>query len=96
MIDPSTWSLYLTLPASFAGGVLLGTLYFRAVRMTADLIVTGERPVLAIAMTLGRIGLLGAGLILALQAGGLSLLAALAGVLTGRGLTIRRIRGANA
>ena len=96
MMAPGTWSLLFTLSASFAGGVLLGIAYFCAVRATADLIVTGGRPSLAIVLTLARIGLLGAGFVLALQAGGFAVLAALAGVLVGRGLTMRRLRGVSA
>lgn len=96
MMYQDAWPMLVTLPATFAGCVLLGLLYFRAVRATADLIVTGGRPVLTIALILGRFGLLGAGFYLALQAGALALLAALAGVLTGRGLTMRRMRDADA
>tara|TARA_R110000824_G_scaffold231206_1_gene418973 strand:+ start:7454 stop:7744 length:291 start_codon:yes stop_codon:yes gene_type:complete len=96
MINDHAWPLLITLPVCFAGGILLGVLYFRAVKVTAGLIVTGGSPVLAIAMTLGRIGLLVAGFALALQVGGLALLAALAGVLSGRGLTVSRMRGVGA
>jgi F1F0 ATPase subunit 2 len=96
MIDPDIWPMLVTLAASFAGGVLLGTFYFHALGATADLIISGEHPLLAIILTLGRLGFLGAGFYFALQGGTLALLAALAGVLAGRGLTMRRMRAAEA
>jgi len=92
MMHPDSWPLFLTLPASLGGGVLLGLVYFLAVKMTADLIVTGTRGSLTIALILGRLGLLVAGLILALQAGALALVATLFGILAGRAMTIRRTR----
>jgi len=92
MMPPETWPLFIALPTSFGGGVLLGLIYFRSVQMTADLIVTGTRGALAIALILGRLGLLVAGCILALQAGALALVAMLAGILTGRAITIHCVR----
>ncbi len=92
MTDANVWPILLTLSAGLVGGVLLGLIYFRAVKITADLIVAGKRPVIAIALTLGRLGLMGAGLVLALQAGAIAVLAALVGVLIGRSLTLRRPR----
>ncbi|MDP4034365.1 MAG: ATP synthase subunit I [Pseudorhodobacter sp.] len=94
MMHSDAWPMFVTLPVSFAGGIILGFLYFQAVRATADLIVNGGPPALSIALTLGRLCLLGVGFTLALQAGALALLATLAGVLAGRGLTTRRTQGA--
>lgn len=90
--------LYLltTLSISFFGGGLLGLAYFSAVRLTSDLIVTGSKPLLAIALILGRFALMAAGLVLTLQAGAFALLVALAGVLVGRTLAIRWARGSTA
>lgn len=92
MMTPNAWQLALLVPASFAGGVLLGVVYFRAVRMTADLIVSGQKPLIALGLTLGRFALLGAGFFLAVQAGWVAVLAVLAGVLAGRRLVLRPIR----
>ncbi len=84
----------LTTPVCFLGGLALGHIYFRALRETTDLIVSQGRPVLALALTLGRLALLWAGLYLAVSAGGLALLAALAGILCAKALLLRRIRRA--
>ncbi len=92
MMHPESWPLFLTLPASLGGGFLFGLVYFRAVQMTADMIVNGTHRILAIALIPGRLGLLVAGLVLALQVGALALIAALAGILAGRAMTIHRGR----
>ena len=39
MIDLAALPLSFTLPACFLGGLVLGYVYFRALRVTADLIV---------------------------------------------------------
>jgi hypothetical protein len=83
----------LILPACFAGGLLLGLAYFLSLRMTANLIVGQSRPVLAIALTLGRLGLLVAGFYAAVLFGGMALLSALGGVLVAKMLLLRRTRG---
>ena len=72
----------LILPLCFAGGLLLGLAYFRALRWTTALIVNGGSPALALALSLGRLIMIGVGFYLAVLLGGLALLAALAGVLT--------------
>jgi len=92
MTNPDTWPLFLTLPASLGGGVLLGLVYFRAVRMTADLIVSGRGPALTIALIAGRVLLLCASLFLTLQFGALALIAMLLGILAGRSMTLHRAR----
>ncbi len=94
MIDLSTLPLLVTLPVCFMGGLLLGYAYFRALRETANLIVSNGHPLLGLALTLGRLGLLGAGFYVAVLAGGLALLAALGGVLCAKTLMLRRIRSA--
>ena len=96
MIDLHAVPLLVTMPVSFAGGIVLGLVYFHTMRIGADMVVSGERPLLVIAAAILRFALLGAGFALALQAGGAALLAALAGVLVGRGLIIRHRPGAGA
>jgi F1F0 ATPase subunit 2 len=93
MMDPSTVPLHITLPVCFLGGVLLGYIYFRALRMTADLITSQGHPLLGLALTFGRLALLVAGFYVAVLAGGLALLAALGGVLCAKLLMLRNIRG---
>lgn len=93
MIDVPDLPLPLALTACFLGGVLLGLAYFRALRVTADLIARGGSAVLATALTLGRLALLCAGFFIAARVGALALLAALLGVLVAKGLMVRRVRG---
>lgn len=95
MIDVSALPLSLTLPACFLGGLALGFAYFLALRKTADLIVTGGHPLLGVALTLGRLAFLAAGFYLAVLAGGLALLAALAGVLVAKALLLAQMRRAH-
>lgn len=87
-------SLPLILMLAFPGGMLLGYAYFRAVRTTAELIVGGGSAMLGLCLTLGRLAGLGAGFYLAVQAGGVALLATLAGVLIGRAMMLRSPPGA--
>ena len=84
-----TLPLLLVLPVCFAAGLILGYAYFRALRETARLIVSQGRPLIAMALTLGRIGLLCGGFYLAVQGGALALLAALAGVLSAKAIMLR-------
>jgi hypothetical protein len=92
MIGLNTTPLFLVLPICFAGGHILGFAYFRALRWTADLIVGGGRPLLGLALTLGRVAFLGAGFYVAVLSGGLALLAALAGLLCAKALMLRQTR----
>lgn len=92
MIDLSSLPLHVTLPVCFLGGLVLGYGYFRALRETANLIVTHGHPLLGLALTLGRIACLALGFYVAVLAGGFALLAALAGVLCAKALMLRRIR----
>ena len=80
------------MPICFAGGLILGFAYFRALRWTADLILGGGRPLLGLALTFGRVAFLGAGFYVAVLSGGLALLAALAGMLCAKALMLRQIR----
>ena len=88
-----TLPLALTLPLCFAGGLLLGFVYFRALRWTTALIVNGGSPVLALSLSLGRLIMIGVGFYLAVLLGGLALLATLAGVLTVKAMMLRQDRG---
>jgi F1F0 ATPase subunit 2 len=95
MTDLSMLPLSAILAVCFAGGFALGYVYFRALRETADLIVAGRRPLVGLALTLGRLALLCAGFYLAVLAGGAALLAALAGVLGAKALMLRQPRKAD-
>jgi hypothetical protein len=89
MIISYTSSLFFILPLMFGGGFLLGIFYFYAVKVTANLIVSGGNPFLALFMILGRIALVCIVFILALKiAGGFSLLAVLAGLMVARALSV--------
>ena len=91
MTDPSTLPLIVLLPVCFLGGLFIGYGYFRALRETANLIVGGGQPLRAVVLTLARISLLATGFFIAVLAGGLALLAALAGVLCAKWIMLRRM-----
>jgi len=95
MIKLAALPLPLLLPVCFLGGLLLGYLYFRALRETANLIVSHGHPLLGMILTLGRLALLCVGFYLAVLAGGLALLAALAGVLGAKWLMLPHARRHN-
>ncbi|PIL20121.1 hypothetical protein P775_10660 [Puniceibacterium antarcticum] len=92
-MDLSTLPPQLTLPACFIGGILLGYGYFRALRLTANLIVSQGHPLLGLALTIGRLAFLCAGFYVAVQAGGFALLTALGGVICAKALMLRQYRG---
>lgn len=92
MIDLSTLPLLITLPTSFLAGLFIGYGYFRALRATANLIVHEGQPLMGLALTLGRLSLLATGFFIAVLAGGLALLATLAGVLCAKALILYRMR----
>jgi hypothetical protein len=75
--------------ACFLGGLLLGYGYFRALRATTDLILHGGSMMFGLGLTVGRLGVIGLGLYLAVLGGALALLAALAGVLCAKALILR-------
>lgn len=93
MTELSALPLLVTLPVAFLGGLALGYAYFLALRETANVIVAQRHPLLALALTLGRVALLGVGLYGAVLVGGVALLAALAGVLCIKAVVIRQARG---
>ncbi|SNR63699.1 N-ATPase, AtpR subunit [Puniceibacterium sediminis] len=92
MMDLSALPLSVTLPACFLGGLAIGYVYFRALRHTAELIVSQGSPLLGLALTLGRLALLTAAFYVAVLAGGFALLAALAGVLCAKAVMLRHAR----
>ncbi|MCD9150089.1 N-ATPase subunit AtpR [Pseudophaeobacter flagellatus] len=92
MTDLSALPLIALLPVCFLGGLFIGYGYFRALRETANLIVGGGKPLRAIVLTLARISLLATGFFIAVLAGGLALLAALAGVLCARWIMLRNLQ----
>ncbi|MEX1660746.1 ATP synthase subunit I [Thioclava sp. 15-R06ZXC-3] len=94
MNELSALPMPILLSLSFLAGLALGYGYFRALRVTADMIVRGASAWLALALTVGRLALLGAGFYLAVLAGGLALLAALGGVLVAKTLMVRQARRA--
>ncbi len=94
MIDLSLLPLPVILPICFLGGLVLGYIYFRALRETTNLVVSQGHPLLGLALTLGRLALLCGVFYLAVLAGGAALLATLAGVLAAKALMLRQIRRA--
>ena len=81
MSDLYDLPLIMLLPVCFLGGLFIGYGYFHALRETVNLIVDGGKPLGVIVLTLARVSLLTTGFLIAALAGGLSLMAALAGVL---------------
>lgn len=79
----------ITLGLCYLAGLGLGYVYFRALRKTTEMILGGGSALLALALTIGRLALIGAGFYLAVLAGGLALLLALAGVLSAKALLLR-------
>lgn len=73
-----------------AGGWVLGLIYFRLVRLSADLMLSGRRgaPLFGVALVLA---VLGGGLVLAALQGAGPLLAASLGLLIGRWWMMRRV-----
>lgn len=75
--------------ACFIGGLLLGYVYFSALRQTAMLIVNNGNLLLGLALTFGRLALLVAGFYVAVLGGAFALLAALGGVLCAKAVMLR-------
>ncbi|MBK5928718.1 ATP synthase subunit I [Rhodobaculum claviforme] len=75
-----------------AGGAVLGVIYFRLVRFSADLLLSDRRgaPVAGVALVLVRLAVLAGVLVLAALQGAGPLLAAGLGLLAGRWWTMRR------
>ena len=76
-----------------AGGGALGLIYFRLVRLSADLLLSARKgtPVLGVALVLVRLAGLGGVLVLAVMQGAGPLLAAGLGLLIGRWWMMRRV-----
>ena len=96
MIDLASLPLPVVLGVCFLGGMALGYAYFQALRKTTDLIVSGGSVLFGLALTFGRLAMLGLGFYLAVLAGGLALLAAFGGVLCAKALLLRPKRGGTA
>ncbi|MBY8975877.1 hypothetical protein KHP62_08680 [Rhodobacteraceae bacterium NNCM2] len=92
MMNIETWPLFVIVPVSLVAGVLLGSLYFRAVRLCAELLVTGRAPLVAIALTIGRFAVMVGCFLIAVQAGAVAVLALLGGVMLGRKYAMREAR----
>ena len=77
-----------------AGGWILGLIYFRLVRYSADLLLSVRRgaPLFGVAMVLVRLAGLGGVLVLAALQGAGPLLAASLGLLIGRWWMMRGVR----
>lgn len=76
--------------AWLALGVSLGGFYFHMLRRSVDLLVGGRSTFKAVAFTVGRFVLAGAGLALASLQGAVPLLLMALGLLIGRQLVMRR------
>lgn len=76
-----------------ASGFGIGLIYFRMVRHSADLMLSGRRggPVVGLALVLVRMAGLGGVLIIAAMQGSGPLLAATLGLLIGRYVLMRRV-----
>jgi uncharacterized membrane protein len=92
MIDLAAVPLVLILPVCLAGGLVLGFAFFSTLRISADMIVMGDHPFRAMALTLGRFVCLGAGLYVAVLAGSLALLATFTGLLCAKWIMLRRMQ----
>lgn len=82
----------ILLPVCFLGGLIIGFGYFRALQATTDLILRQGKPLLALALTLGRMSMLVTALYIAVLAGGPALLSAFGGVLCAKALMLYRVR----
>lgn len=91
-LDGQRMSDLLILTLWLAGGVVIGLLYFRMVRRSADLMLSGGRggPLFGLALVLVRMAGLGGVLIIAAMQGAGPLLAATLGLLIGRFSVMRR------
>lgn len=82
----------MLLAAWLAGGAAVGLVYFRMVRQSADLLLSGRRggPLLGLALALLRLACVGGALFVAAMQGAGPLLAAALGLLIGRFGVMRR------
>jgi F1F0 ATPase subunit 2 len=84
------WGMAVSLAIHLAAGIGLGIAYFSAVWWNARLFALGGRASTTIALTIGRLVVLGGLLALASLEGALPLLAMALGVLIARPLVMRR------
>lgn len=87
-----TLPLSALIPLCFLGGLFIGYGYFRALRETATLFVSGGSPVWAVVLRLGRLSVLATGFFIAVLLGAVALLATFAGVLCAKWIMLRRMR----
>jgi hypothetical protein len=73
-------------------GGIVGLVYFRAVRLSAELFARGRQAALAIGLTVGRLLLVGGLLVAVAREGALPLLASALGFLLARAFAMRRAR----
>lgn len=85
-------ALLLHLGLHLVLGSLVGMVYFRAVRLSAELFAQGRHVAVAITLTLGRLLLVGGLLVLIMREGGLPLLAFALGFLIARAIAMRGVR----
>jgi F1-F0 ATPase (N-ATPase) AtpR subunit len=88
----ATSSLFALATAWALGGFLFGLGYFIALRWTVDVLVGGQRRLLPVALTLGRLAAAILFLGLAARFGALPLLIAFVGFLLARALALRAAR----
>lgn len=91
MTDPDTLRTLSTLMVCFIGGVLVGYTYFRALQITTDILLHSGQPLVAVALTLGRLALICAAFYFAVQAGGPALIATLTGVLGMKAILVHQV-----
>jgi hypothetical protein len=87
-----TWAMAVSLASHLVAGILLGILYFRGVRWSADRLAGGDRTATTIAFTIGRFVFLGGLLTCASLEGALPLLTMALGTLAGRFAVLRHAR----
>jgi hypothetical protein len=88
----SAMAAAVSLAFHIAAGILLGLLYFRSVRWSADRFAGGGRTVTTIAVTIGRLVVLGGLLTCASLEGALPLLTMTFGILIARPMVMHRAR----
>jgi F1-F0 ATPase (N-ATPase) AtpR subunit len=88
----ATGSLFALSTVWALGGFLFGLGYFIALRRTVDVLVGGQRRLLAVALTLGRVAAAILLLGVAARFGALPLLTAFLGILLARTLALRAAR----
>jgi F1F0 ATPase subunit 2 len=88
----SGWGAFLSLVAHLIAGIMLGVLYFRSLWLSTHRFIGGGRMMAAIALMIGRFGVLLGLLTLTSLEGTLPLLTAALGVLISRPVVVGGIR----